>query len=430
MRIFVAALIAGLFPSANAQAEWDRRGDISVQVQAFAHDDPLRANSFGLTLPEPQNGAEPDGVHRSNLSLSVESEFFHTIGENGSITITPFVRVDQRDDERTHFDFRELLFGYVADSYELKVGLGKVFWGVAESVNLVDVVNQSDSVEGAGSDDKLGQPMINLLLNGDWGDLELYLLPGFRERTFAGVDGRPRPALFADTDAAVYESSAEESHVDVAMRYVRVLGSWDVGLHAFQGTARDPLLLPVATPVPPPDSGENVNDQAPTVIVDRVQPFYYQVSQVGIDAQATLESWLLKTELVHRSGGSFENHVAAVTGFEYSFYDIKATGADLGIVAEYLYDERGKLGDSVFQNDVLIGLRFALNDAESTDALLGVITDLDGYGSILSLEASRRFGSSFKGTFTYTGWSVSDPESPLLAFDREDNVEIELGYFF
>ena len=151
---------------------------------------------------------------------------------------------------------------------------------------------------------------------------------------------------------------------------------------------------------------------------------------MGFDAQATLESWLLKTEVVGRWSSSFENHIALVSGFEYSFFDIKSSGADLGIVGEFLFDGRGQDAPTIAQNDVLIGLRFALNDAASTDALLGLFVDLEGDGTIVTLEANRRFGNNFKGTLNYTAWSVSEPSSPLAAFDREDNIRLELGYFF
>ena len=51
------------------------------------------------------------------------------------------------------------------------MGIDKVFWGVIESRHLVDYINQTDGVEDVDGEDKLGQPMINLGLQRDWGDL-------------------------------------------------------------------------------------------------------------------------------------------------------------------------------------------------------------------------------------------------------------------
>ena len=109
-----------------------------------------------------------DSVHEAtqntNLSISAEAEFFYPFADgNSSLLVTPFVRLDENDSRRTHFDFREFLYQRNGDNWEIQIGLGKVFWGVAESVNVVDVVNQRDFVEGFLDNEKLGQPMVCLL---------------------------------------------------------------------------------------------------------------------------------------------------------------------------------------------------------------------------------------------------------------------------
>jgi len=377
----------------NIFSDWDVRGNVTAEGTVFWQSSTTTAD---------QN---------TNLSLSSTVEFFREIGENGTLTITPFGRVDEHDSERSHFDFREFLYSHVGESWEVRAGLGKVFFGVAESINLVDVVNQFDLVESFNTDEKLGQPMINLLLINDFADIDLFILPGFRERTYPGVDGRPRIPIPVDVDNALFESRAGNQRIDFAARASKVIGDWDLGVNLFNGVDREPTLQ---------------FDPALNVLV----PFYPTISQFGFDAQATLESWLLKAEVVHRWSNSFANHLAFVSGFEYSFFDIKGSGLDLGIVSEYLFDGRGQDAPTIAQNDVLFGLRFALNDAASTDALLGVIVDLEGDGTIVTLEANRRFGSNFKGTVNYTAWSVSEPSSPLAAFDTEDNIRFEFGYFF
>lgn len=376
-----------------SQAEWDTRGNVSLQFQGF--------------FDEPVHTANQD----TNASLSTEVEFYRPVGEQGSVTITPFLRIDQRDEERTHADLREFIYSHLGDTWEARVGLGKVFWGVAESTNPVDVINQTDSIENDDASAKLGQPMLNLLLTRDWGDIDLFVLPGFREQTIAGIDGRPRPPFTINTDNAQYESGDEERHIDLAARVSTVQGVWDLGFHAFHGTARNPLFIPDTT-------GE------------ALLPFYYQVTQLGVDAQATLESWLLKAELVKRNGDAIKNHIALVSGFEYSFYDIRATGADIGIVSEWLYDDRDDEATQPFQNDLFIGLRLAMNDEQSLEGLLGVIADLDGGGHIVSLEASRRFGDSFKASVLMRLWEGGEGDALLNAFEREDNVQLDIGYFF
>ncbi len=383
------ALVTG-----SANAEWTKRGDLKIQVQAFTEN------------------ALHTATQSSNLSASGNAEFNRQIGENGNLTISPFIRVDQHDDDRTHVDLREFIYRHSGDTWEVNAGLGKVFWGVTESNNIVDIINQKDAVEGTSPEHKLGQPMINLLLLKDWGEVSLFILPGFRERTFASEDGRPRGAFPIDTDNPLFESDSKQNHIDVAGRISGAFNEWDLGFHAFRGTAREPLLT-MSTP-----QSSNLT------------PFYYQLTQIGIDVQATLESWLLKTEAVHKSGAEITDHVQLVSGFEYSFYSVAESDIDIGIVAEWLYDDRTDQADTVFQNDVLIGLRFALNDEQSSEALIGVITDLDGGGDVFSAEASRRIGDSFKLEIETQIWANTDNDFILNQFEQEDFIQLEFGYFF
>lgn len=388
-RMLVVALAVLSIGSANAQ--WSKRGDINFQVQGFT------------------DSSIHSAKQSYNTSLSGSAEFNRAIGENGNLTISPFFRADQHDDERTHIDLREFIYRHSGETWELNVGLGKVFWGVAESNNLVDVINQKDAVEGLSPEHKLGQPMVNLLLLKDWGEISFFVLPGFRERTFAGEDGRPRGFLAIDSDNALYESNEKDAHVDFAARISGAVNEWDLGAHVFHGTAREPLLT--------------FSGLAPT-------PFYYQMTQAGVDIQATLESWLLKSEAIYRSGDAIVDHAQLVNGLEYSFYSVAESPIDIGVVAEWLYDDRGDKADTVFQNDVLIGLRFALNDEQSSTALLGVIADLDGGANVFTAEASRRIGDKFKLTLEAFIWANAEEDPFLGQFEQEDYLQLEFGYFF
>ena len=96
------------------------------------------------------------------------------------------------DSERTHFDIRELFGLWVFERWELGVGIRKVFWGVTESQHLVDIINQTDLVDSIDGEEKLGQPMVNVSIPHEWGTVDLFILPYFRERTFPGRDGTPQ----------------------------------------------------------------------------------------------------------------------------------------------------------------------------------------------------------------------------------------------
>lgn len=358
-------------------------------------------------------GLEPQ-QHRHNLSLAFEPEFYYAWNaDRESITFTPFFRYDQHDDERTHHDIRELIYHKASYNWGLKAGISKVFWGVTESQHLVDIINQSDMVENPDGEDKLGQPMLNLTYITDHGSAGLFILPYFRERSFPGVQGRLRTSPRIDTDQTLYESSAGNNHIDVALRWAGSYEYWDYGISHFSGTSREPRLL----------AGSDASGAAVLI------PFYDTIQQTGIDLQATRDAWLWKLELIRRQGQG-DTYTALTGGFEYTFYGLSGSQTDMGAIVEYLFDDRHEGASTQYEDDLMIGARFMLNDVQSTELLLGTILDMDSSSYSLSLEASRRIGNDMKLSVEGRVFSNMDPASPTYAFDRDDYLQLELARYF
>ena len=250
----VVAVLAAL-PFAAAQAfEQELSGYIEIEGRLFP-DAALFAS-------------QADG----NLAFSLKPEYYATwAGRTQSLTFVPFFRYDQNDDSRTHFDIRELFWERYAHSWEIRVGIRQVFWGVTESQHLVDIINQTDLVENIDGEDKLGQPMINLALVQSFGTFDIFVMPFFRERTFPGVDGRLGFPLLVDTDRATYESSDGGNHIDWALRWSHTVSVFDFGLSYFYGTSREPMLRP------------GVDGGGRPVLM----PHYSLIDQTGLDVQAT-----------------------------------------------------------------------------------------------------------------------------------------------
>jgi hypothetical protein len=386
-----------LTSAVQADEGFDFSGNLAAQMRLFSSD-PLY---FGQ-----RDGLSP--------SISVSPEFFWSWNEgDDSLLFSPYFRQDPYDDRRTHGDIRELAWIHVGVDWELRTGIRKVFWGVTEFQHLVDIINQTDLVEDIDGEAKLGQPMLNLSLVRDWGILDLYLLPAFRERTFPGSHGRLRGPLVVDETAASYESPAEESHVDFALRWSHSIGDYDLGIHWFRGTSRDPLLLPALYK----------NDQPV------LQPYYPQIDQIGLDLQATLGDWLWKLETLHRDS-RLENYWAAQAGFEYTLVGIAESGYDLGLLMEYGWDERGAGSHGLFQNDILIGTRLALNDAAGTEILAGAGFDLDYHGRSFMVEASRRFGDNWKLSLDLRLFSADEESDTLYYLRSDDHLQLTLERYF
>ena len=116
------------------------------------------------------------GQRDQSAAFAIKPEYYHEFGSGSSFTFVPFFRLDSADSERTHFDVRELTYLWLHDDFELRLGVRKVFWGVTEVLHLVDIINQTDLVEGFDGEEKLGQPMVNLSVSRDWGTLDLFVL--------------------------------------------------------------------------------------------------------------------------------------------------------------------------------------------------------------------------------------------------------------
>jgi hypothetical protein len=350
---------------------------------------------------------------RDNSSFAFQPEYYHEWENSSAFLFVPFGRYDSADSKRSHFDIRELNYLWPTEDWELRLGVGKVFWGATEFVHLVDIVNQTDLVENIDEEDKLGQPMVHLSVPRDWGVVDLFLLPYFRERTFPGRKGRLRSGLVVDTDHPIYESDDKEHHVDFAARYSHTVGDCDFGIYHFVGTGREPTLLPGTD-----KSGRPV-----------LTPYYEQVNQTGLDLQLVAGQWLWKLESLYRTGQG-DDFFAHVGGFEYTLVGVAETNMDLGLIGEYAYDERRDNATTVYENDAMFGVRLAVNDADGTEVLAGLIQDMDSPARAASIEASRRFGSNWKLSLQAWGFLDSPGDDPLFNARDDDFLQIELAYYF
>ncbi len=347
------------------------------------------------------------------FSLVLEPEFrYQTDLRGDQFVLVPFLRLDSVDHERTHFDLREAYWRRTWDSWDLLVGVYKVFWGVTESRHLVDVINQTDGVEDIDDEAKLGQPMVQLGTQRDWGDVAFFMMPYFRERTFPGEKGRLRPSLSVDDEMVQYDSGAEEHHVDFALRTSHFIGDWDVGTHYFYGTGREPVLLP--------------NTQG-----DRLVPLYEIIHQVGTDIQWTREAWLWKLEGIVREGQG-DTFAAFVGGFEYTLFQFLNSPADLGLLLEYNWDGRDTLEapPTIFDNDLFLGSRLALNDVQDSQGLVGAVVNTDHGSTLFFVEIERRLGEIWKVGLTGRFFLNADDQDPLASIQRDDFINLSIRRYF
>lgn len=377
----------------------------------------------------PQSAAYPD--QRSYAGgVALETTFYLENEEGASITVTPFLRYDAGDPDRTYGDFREaylLMYGDIGDGeWELRLGIDRVFWGVTELRSLVDIINQTDVIEHPNEKIKMGQPMAHLTWSGDWGALEFFATTWHRARIYPGRRGRQRYEFIVDQDMISYESGAKKWNIDLASRYSGSLGPLEIGLSVFNGTNREPTLLPIFL-----DSGL------------ALAPHYEKIRQFGVDAQLTSGSLLLKLEAIHRAGArnsryiqhlntlEEEDYTAFILGSEYTLYSILGSNSDLILFAEWAYDGRGRWATNAFENDLFIAARLGLNDPQSTEFVVSVLGSLNKSSRVVAGEFKRRLSSDNWLLHIETSVFLDIDEEDFIYYVRRDSyVKINLAYSF
>lgn len=382
--------------------DFERSGDISAEYRYFWN--------------SPLNGEQS----RSDLSVAAKPRFrWRWDGGAQSFTLQPFARLDSVDDKRTHADLREALYQASGGPLTVRLGVGQVFWGVTEARHVVDIINQTDLIENPEQEDKLGQPMLNATYyTDDWGNIDLFILPWFRERTYPGRDGRLRTTPRVSNSNARYSDDSKRRHVDFAARWSHNLDVWDIAVSHFHGTSREPLFIPAQ------DGNETVLLQS-----------YDVIDQTGLELQYAAGSALLKFEGYSRWGQG-DQFLALDTGIEYTFGDVAGSGADIGLLAEYLYESRdlGRWNDAIvfnsFSNAVMAGMRFALNDTAGTDGLASIILDRKSDAKLFKLEASRRLNDNLRINLQLFGFIDIPEDDPAYTLRRDSFAKLELSYYF
>lgn len=397
MRTLLRTILLVVFAVPAARGgEVDVTGNVEVQARTFWND----AQATG----------QDDRTLHGAVAATMEIRWHNESG-NQRAAFVPYVRRDAVDDDRSLADLREAYWALEGDDYELLVGVNTVFWGVTESVHLVDIINQTDFAGDIDGEDKLGQPMVSLMLQRDWGEITAFAMPYFRERTFTGVDGRFRPPLPVDTDRTLFESSDKERNVDLALRYSHYFGDFDIGLNVFTGTSREPRLLPA-------DDGQSL------------LPVYDQITQFGVDLQYTRDAWLWKLEAVARDGAT-HSFAAAVGGFEYTRYQVAESSIDVGLLLEYQYDGRNAFEPvTINDNDVFVGTRLAFNDVQDTAVLAGFSYDVDTGEAFVNIEAERRFGDDWFGELRVRAFSGAAQGESTYFLQQDDYLQLSISRYF
>ncbi len=383
------------------------------------------ARSFAivLLLANPVNGGELNGTLSSRLdfypenaygtasegrSVEVKIDAFHDFDES-RIVGEFIVREDEKDSGRRITEARQAYFRTPFAGFDVFLGNRQEFWGKAESKNVVDLINQSDAAANEGKSGKLGALSISAERYVDIGDLQLWYISGFREKTFNDSDAHPSSGL--TVNSAQYARKDGKDADDFAVRLSSFAGDWDLAGSIFYGTARDPILTAAV-------GGKALN------------PYYALQKSIGLEAQYTGDATLLKWESLHGTQSSLigtHNFSAAVAGIENTYYRSFETKLDIGLIGEVQHDDRPQAAANQFG---VAGVRLVFNDIADSNILFLLSADSKMDQSIVSLEASQRINDVTSVKLTSQFYNARTATSAYGQLSDDDAVTLTLNMFF
>ena len=153
------------------------------------------------------------------------------------------VELYNRTDSRTGTERFDVTKAFVETNGPVRVLFGSdvVFWGVADSYNPTNIINQQDQFSGIGKDSQIGQPMARASFDTETlGTFSFFGLIGFQEPEYWDKKTRLRFDTLPDGNQALFEGG--ERDFDFAFRNTNTVslasGSLDYAISLFSGTMR------------------------------------------------------------------------------------------------------------------------------------------------------------------------------------------------
>jgi hypothetical protein len=405
-------------PSARADLAIDSRGELGTEARVFYPDDTEDTYIGNVAM-----------VGR----LQVDAEF----DSRGDLAarVRVFSRLDPYDDVRTRVVPEEVYVSGELDPFRLRVGFQMLNWSATEAFHPADVIN-SRILDGAFENpEKIGELMAALRLEIPLGNIEVYAMPLFTAPVFPSARS---PLSFAGQGVALGNPLVLERDGDLdeqrfqpqwAAQVQQTWGDADVSVHVMHHIDRE--LPQVVFDV---DSGEP-------------RPVFQSVLQVGGTYQHALAGTVLKLEAAYRRYdrpdggvpggapnvlGTIERRDAVIIAAGIEHGVSRGDGSDTALILEGqvlipTHDDYPKLLEPLFQHDVLIGMRHAFNDEQSTALLFTVIVDVvNPEQLIMGAALNRRLGEEW-GLSTGLRLIRYPPEqssAPLLFENLHDDHQL------
>jgi hypothetical protein len=419
----LAAALLLAAAAARAEDDWSSRGELALEGRQFDDD---------------EQAVTPD----RGVALFGRLELRHTHGRFEEKTRF-YGRMDRYDRNRSVLVFEEAWAQLAFERVRLRAGVDLVNWTATEAFHPADVINARNLDSDLENFEKVGEPMVSLqvrlhettsvqLLYLPHRTAPVFASPGSRLSFAPGIDLRRSRRMLdrqgADTDSRWGHQAA------VALR--QVLGNADLTLHALEHMDRS---QPVVRLDPATFS--------PLLVFQTVRQvggtYQHALGPVVLKLEGAYRDFVMPQEILPGVGlaapdagdAGQPDHGQLAVGIEYG---VPHEG---GSESTFLLEGQAVLGIddpaeraalSIFQRDVLVGYRLALNDQSGKELLLGAIFDAERSGeSLVMLNYQQRLGETWtvRAGLRLFNAKATAP-GPMAVLRTSDHVRVALTRHF
>lgn len=386
-----------LFCDSLLASSFSQKGEVHLEFRRFKNDEigSTRDQAYSLF---------------SRLETAYEEE-------GVKLNFRGYGRVDPKNSSRNIMVFEDSYIDYSFSpdkEGDKKINLfagWKIFnWSATEAFHPADIINSRNYDSNLENLEKVGELSLGIEGQMGMGELGLYFFPQYERPRYPGKENRL--GLGVDFDRPVWIDGEKNNNEVWGIQY-GAYSSWNLGdadLSFFAISHMDRTYPLVGT-----DQYARVSTLiVPSGIIpleNASRPYYFKTFDSGFTYQHVFGSFILKMESVYKnfleekniyttSGlRSPDDHGENALGLEYDYTSDGGSDWQFFLEAQSFYSsskaQRAEM--SVFQNDIMLGMRFAANDVMGSEFFISLIADWERSHEYLgNMVFMRRLSDSWK----------------------------------
>lgn len=350
-------------------------------------------------------------------------------------------RTDLEDSSRDWTNIEDAYYDYSQEQYNIRVGFQTINWTATEAFHPADIINSRQLDGNVEYFPKIGEPMLQFKYLLSSGALTFFYMPRYMSPDFPASSNRLGSSFDLEDPEWIEDGkvSLDNYGNQFALRFNWSFDDSDLSLHFVDHMDRDNPIVRIDG-------------------ISKFVPVYFQKRQFGGTYQGVFEKFILKIEGAYKDfkdpvdittiygTDRPEDYAAVALGGEYPF--VFESGGELTLITEWqkVFGLSSIVASrrQVFQNDYLLGGRYAFNDIDSKELFIYYIGDFDrqseflingSYSQRLTEKLKMSLGGRYidappRDTITIVGLGTFDDPKGIEVYHKDHQVYGRLTYFF